>query len=51
MAQKSMKTILKPPKKRYIVNGEFKCHSEISPVDDRDYQTQNACSALLELAE
>ncbi|XP_035211424.1 uncharacterized protein LOC118185644 [Stegodyphus dumicola] len=51
MAQKSMKTILKPPKKRYIVNGEFKCHSEVSPVDDRDYQTQNACSALLELAE
>ncbi|XP_054721585.1 uncharacterized protein LOC129231321 isoform X2 [Uloborus diversus] len=50
MAQKSSKNILKPPKKRYIVNGQFKCVSETN-VDSRDFQTRNACSALLELAE
>lgn len=51
MAQKTAKNILKPPKKRYIINGEFKCHSEVLPIENRDISTQNACSTLLEFAE
>lgn len=48
--------ILKPPKKRYIVNGEFQCHTP-SPTTSSpsvtlsDNQTHSACSALLQLAE
>lgn len=43
--------ILKPPKKRYIVNGEFQCHTPSPPVILSDNQTHSACSALLQLAE
>ncbi|GFU50760.1 HMG box transcription factor BBX [Nephila pilipes] len=51
MAQKGVENLSKPPKKRYIINGEFQSTSDMSSVDNRDYQTRNACSALLELAE
>ncbi|PRD31791.1 UNVERIFIED_CONTAM: HMG box transcription factor BBX [Trichonephila clavipes] len=51
MSQKGVENLSKPPKKRYIINGEFQSNSDASSVDNRDYQTRNACSALLELAE
>ncbi|CAL1271773.1 unnamed protein product [Larinioides sclopetarius] len=51
MAQKGVENLSKPPKKRYLINGEFQSSSDVSSVDNRDFQTRNACSALLEFAE
>lgn len=50
MAEKG-ENLLKPPKKRYIINGEFQSRMDASSVDSRDFQTRDACTALLELAE
>ncbi|KAF8790695.1 hypothetical protein HNY73_005679 [Argiope bruennichi] len=51
MAQKGVENLLKPPKKRYLINGEFQSGSDAPSVDNRDFQTRDACSALLEFAE
>ncbi|XP_015904491.1 uncharacterized protein [Parasteatoda tepidariorum] len=51
MAQKGVEIIAKPPKKRYLINGEFQSYAEPPPDDGQDCQLQDACSTLLEFAE
>ncbi|KAG8186610.1 hypothetical protein JTE90_019931 [Oedothorax gibbosus] len=50
MAEKG-ESLLKPPKKRYIINGEFQSAMDTSSDDTQVLKTRDACTALLELAE